>query len=233
MRHIDDLLDGIEAENERGYKPPLQIRGPVKTDAELAAIAAAERDAEAAKIRSWIGSQRPLVMQCDPDDDMRPHLDAVRAWAALDRPGRLGIAGPTGTGKTWLAWQASELYFTANPDRWKEGTGTLVFWRVATGEMPEQARTCRLLIIDDLGQEPGGTQHAVVTFRSQLLDIVDWRYDRGLSSVFTTNLGGSRPAEWRANEPDETIVARYGTPVWSRLKPSTFVDVQGNDRRKR
>ena len=232
MNHIDDLLDGIEAEDSLQRKPPLQIRVPVKTDAELAAIAEAERDAEAAKVRAWISSQRPLAMQCEPDDDMRPHLDAVQAWAGLDRPGRLGIAGPTGTGKTWLAWQAAELYFTANPDRWKEGTGTLVFWRVATGELPEQARTCRLLIIDDLGQEPGGTQHAVVTFRSQLLDVVDWRYDRGLSSVFTTNLGGSRKAPWR-NEDKETILDRYGAPVWSRIKPSTFVDVQGNDRRKR
>ena len=154
MNHIDPLRAGIEPEDPLQRKPPLQIRVPVKTDAELAAIAEAERDAEAAKVRAWISSQRPLAMQCEPDDDMRPHLDAVQAWAGLDRPGRLGIAGPTGTGKTWLAWQAAELYFTANPDRWKEGTGTLVFWRVATGELPEQARTCRLLIIDDKAGVP-------------------------------------------------------------------------------
>lgn len=232
MRHIDQL-DDIEADNERGYVPPLRIRGPVKTDAELAAIAAAEREAEAAKIRTWMRTQRPLVMQCEPDEAMRPHLEAVRAWAALDRPGRLGIAGPTGTGKTWLAWQAAELFFTADPERWREDASALVFWRVATGELPDRAKTCRLLVIDDLGQEPGGTPHAVATFRAQLLDVVDWRYDRGLSSVLTTNLGGSRPAAWREKEPDETILARYGTPIWSRLKPSTFVDVQGNDRRKR
>ena len=134
------------------------------------------------------------------------------------------IVGPTGVGKTHLAYAvAKEL---ANQGYWPR----FIKWTEAVRDMiaaikgedysryADDYRGKRPLILDDFGSTDVGG-YLVDGVRDRTLEIIDYRYDHELPLIVTTNLV---PAE---------IEKKYGSRVRSRLLSGVNLSINGKDRR--
>lgn len=180
-----------------------------------------EADAE------WLAQRRAhrlaLLRQQRPDllrDAGELHPD-ITDWGRrlLDGNARtLLLGGPTGSGKSWSAWEVLERVVGAG------FAGRIVFassaeWRETIAPPPDRANLRRLreadvLVLDDLGSARVGEWE-----RECLLGIVDERWAHGRPIVITFNVKSLR----------ETL----GERIASRLADaSTSVALKGADRRR-
>lgn len=155
----------------------------------------------------------------------------VLAWCDAFAPGckSLLILGPTGVGKThaayaairalaargvavdWQALTAPDLYARLRP---RDGVDS-------EGEFQAIAN-CDLLVIDDLGAAKASEWTEEVNYR-----LVNWRHDRGLPVIVTSNL----PAVAPAGKP--SLAVAVGERVMSRLAGMCqYVTLRGADRRR-
>ena len=155
----------------------------------------------------------------------------VLAWCGAFGPGSrsLLILGPTGVGKThaafaalrqlaaqgiavdWQALTAPDLYARLRP---RDGVDTEGEFQVIAG--------CGLLVLDDLGAAKASEWTEEVNYR-----LVNWRHDRGLPVIVTSNL----PADGPAGKP--SLVTAAGERVMSRLSGMCqYVTLRGTDRRR-
>lgn len=140
---------------------------------------------------------------------------------ASNRNSLLFIGG-TGTGKTHLAAAiANRLAEIGVPTRFGTFQAHLdsikkEFDVSGQGKYLDDIKSIPMLVIDDLGQE-----HLTDWSRSQLYDIVNYRYEHKLPLIITTNLNA------------DEIANRYGGAVWSRFNEMCdSVVMGGSDYRK-
>lgn len=183
-------------------------------------------DAETRSIgRKYFASVVPRrYSQVTPDD-------TARGWArqvAADHhatPGLL-ILGPTGTGKTHVAWatlRALSEIPCAITNQWRAVTAVDLYASLRPGGVAdpdaELRRLCEvpLLFIDDLAAAKSSEWTEEVTYR-----IINRRYEECLPLVATSNVQPGQLAE------------RLGDRVASRLtEMCTRVVLKGDDRRRR
>lgn len=155
----------------------------------------------------------------------------IAAWCAefSSASTSLLILGPTGVGKThlafgairdlaargvavkWLALTAPDLYARLRPRDGVDGEGE--FQAIASAE---------LLLLDDLGAAKASEWTEEVNYR-----LVNHRYDRALPMLLTSNL----PAVAKDGKPDLRTV--LGERVMSRLtEMCQYVTLRGPDRRR-
>jgi DNA replication protein DnaC len=176
---------------------------------------------------------------CD-DDEGQAALQVARAW--LDRyvrggdAGNLLLYGPIGTGKTGLAAgivralcesgrRAQIVNFKALLDEMKDcfDRHQPTAHAFGVGRVP-------VLVLDDIGAERP-TEWA----RDELLGIVDYRYERGLPTIYVSNyspgdLTRRLSGKDRGNDGDKDLTV--GTRIVSRMRErATGFEFTGRDRR--
>lgn len=179
------------------------------------------------RIPPWHG--RRGLDELDVDGQFEQCRDAVlvarrwvRQWHEGPRPTRgLLMYGPVGTGKSTVACAlAVDL---GEPDgclyrdlRESLATAKAQFNGDDDGLEVKRLVRANPLVLDDIGK-PRRTEWAVETLR----DVVERRYDRGLSTIATSNL-----------ELDQLEVL-LGSAAYSRLRGSTYaLRVSGTDLRR-
>lgn len=152
--------------------------------------------------------------------DVRTWVDSFRADPAKCRS--LLLAGPTGVGKTWLAYGAlREAVCTPAAPTWQATTfADFVAALRPSGKDPETTmaayRSADLLLLDDLGAAKGSEWVEETTYR-----LLNHRYEAMLPSIFTTNL------------PLPKLREGLGDRLASRLvEICTRVVLTGDDRRR-
>lgn len=189
----DATLRNLQARlAERGIEPADAIEGEYRDEAGRLQVAETPQEAEARKRRQqghrearWqarlpVMYERASMRDVDADDLPRDLL----TWLAKEASPTLFIPGPVGTGKThaayaigntavargiWTeAWTVTDLLEAMRPGGDAQGGG--------------DARTARLLILDDLGSGKA-TEWAV----DALTALVDARLREGLRQIITTN----------------------------------------------
>lgn len=142
----------------------------------------------------------------------------------------LFLMGPVGTGKTWQAWGAIRaLAVSGVRCNWQAWNVERMFgWlRPRDGFEFEPAisaiERAGLLLLDDLAATKSSAWCEAVIYR-----IVDYRNERILPTVITTNIGGRRP-----DGNQDRISEHVGERVASRLaQMCTTVPITGPDRRR-
>lgn len=248
MRHVDDTDDSpgraaaiakrIELLGRRHGSDLGEADEPFDVHT---AIVAAEADRLAVRgpemrqqMADDITAHRPPRLPVPDDTGIGSQIGG---WASAEQVATLILSGPTGTGKTSWAWEALRQAALAR-NIWSEHSRT---WEAVSavglfrGSDADRARmaTVPLLLIDDLGQEPMGTEYQRETSRALWWELLDARYNHARLTIITTHLGGAKVPDWqdRATEEVATIRGRYGDAVWSRLHPLVVVRVKGPDRR--
>lgn len=179
--------------------------------------------------------------------------DKAAEWLCRQHRHGLLICGNVGSGKTTLAramrelinrltprkvdyekdgvryygWCASEP-FTDQPTNWMDEVSATELCRLAQNNRDEFERVKKsmMLFIDDLGTEPLTVKN-YGTELSPVAEVVEWRNDKQLMTIATTNL--SPATKGGANE----LLEFYGTRTESRM--SELFDVltmKGGDKRK-
>lgn len=177
-----------------------------------------ERDREFGRYVGRVAGRYQWASMDTLGDLAPPVVAKVKAW---ERTGCLLLHGPTGVGKTYLAWAlARDEHVTMSEkqlpivERWDDIYPKLI----SPGDAPNY-RTCPFLVIDELV-----TKKLSESARTHFLGIIDARNNRMLPTVITTNL---TPAQLR-NAVDDG----FGR-VWSRLQDGlVVVRMEGRDRRQ-
>lgn len=179
----------------------------------LRGLACLDADQHAAELRVWLDdpSARTLILAGGTGTGKTQAAYAVAGHAA--RYGAAMLARTTGVAKIRplivRAWEVNAYLAELRP----EGSQDPI-WAIR-----DRARWAELLILDDLAAELDdiGTPH----MRRELADLLGWRLERNLRTVFTTNHGAV------------VVEQRLGDRLWSRLQEnSTALRFLGNDRRK-
>lgn len=164
--------------------------------------------------------RRFLQADCAVDLNVSAWVEAFREDPA-SCPSLL-LAGPTGVGKTWLAYGALRLAVTTrDAPTWQAVTfADFIAALRPAGKDPEAAmRTYRdtdLLLLDDLGAAKSSEWVEETTYR-----LLNHRYEAMLPSIFTTNL------------PMAKLREGLGDRLASRLvEICTRVVLTGEDRRR-
>jgi DNA replication protein DnaC len=150
--------------------------------------------------------------------DASRETDAIRAARAFvdgpDKCGFLILAGTKGTGKTVAAaWLCAERHGT-----FLDVARLCRINRYDEAQM-RPLETCRLLVLDDLGQE---FSDAKGSFAATLDGIINARYGAMLKTVITTNLTA------------DDFKARYGERVADRIREcGRFIPVTGESMRSK
>ena len=132
----------------------------------------------------------------------------------------VALCGPTGTGKTTIAWQLWALWAAAEPfncafPQFFATTDLLEDIRRSFGGKPFELRPEKLLVLDDLGVE-----RPTEWVLEQLYRIIDTRYRALGRLIITTNLTPS------------ALTERLGDRIVSRLvQMCRWVNIDGSDRR--
>jgi DNA replication protein DnaC len=156
----------------------------------------------------------------------------VLAWCETFAPGcqSLLILGPTGVGKTHIAYSAIRLLAARGiPVKWEALTAPDLYARLrprdgvdSEGEF-RQVADCELLMLDDLGAAKASEWTEEVNYR-----LVNYRYDRALPMLLTSNL----PRTADKGKPSLTLA--LGDRVMSRIAGMVGepVVLRGTDRRR-
>lgn len=235
MQPVSEILNPERMEALRAKMVTSDEQEAAEREAERADLVAQFVDAVA---RHTPPAHKGDLVPCEPVSRVAAWANAIGAQEAQ----RLILAGPTGTGKTRLAWYALQCAVAARcgnvstePDLRPDELNLFRFvTMIDLVRTPSEAKgPYRFLVIDDLGQEPAATDHAQETAAAALWDVLNYRWDHCLTTIVTTNLGGAKVPSWRNGQEPKfaTILGRYGDAVWSRLQPSRVVTVVGADRR--
>jgi DNA replication protein DnaC len=167
-----------------------------------------------------------VVAWCDA------YIEACKQRTPPPAQWSLVLLGPVGAGKTWQAYGAIRRIVTVGEIR--------LTWRAATlADLLEQLRPrpgvdswdeyerwadADLLLVDDLGADKP-TDWAETT----LYRLVNHRCERRLPTIWTTNLPKQPGTDDRC--PPPTLRSELSERVFSRLAPSRFAAIKGEDRR--
>ncbi|XTZ13945.1 hypothetical protein ACQSSU_20825 [Micromonospora echinospora] len=211
-------------------------------------------------LRHQAAVRERALQACLPDDriaadvglaslDADQHPDGIAAWLA-DPDGRTAIfAGRTGSGKTQAAYAtAAEAARRGAATRLRSGevvTKQLLVraWTMhgylaqlrpegskhKVWEIRDRAWTAELLILDDLGAEMDTEAREFV--RRELLELIEYRINARLRTIFTTNLRA------RDVQTGNTVVpgleSMLGDRLFSRIQDrATAFTFLGPDRRR-
>jgi DNA replication protein DnaC len=188
-----------------------------KLDAREHARAQAERDQRDADHRE---AQRALI----PTRFRNAKLTnaAARAWCDDPQPDRpaLYLSGPTGTGKTHIAWAVVRRIAETRSWQFWRSTALLDQLRPDAENVMariHQAQTTGLLVIDDIGAEKPSAWT-----QERFYELIDERYVWCRPLVITSN----RPPQELGSAVSERVASRLA-------EMSLVVPVLGTDRRKR
>lgn len=156
----------------------------------------------------------------------------VLAWCEAfgpDSPSLL-IIGPTGSGKTHAAYAAIRVLAAQGiPVKWDALTAPDLYARlrprdgIDTEGVFQGIASAELLMLDDLGAAKASEWTEEVNYR-----LVNFRYDRSLPMILTSNL----PVIAAAGKP--SLSAALGERVMSRLSGMCqYVTLRGPDRRRK
>lgn len=225
------------AEDIRAGRPPADLGDDVPVS-EL--LERQQADNRRAALRAAVPEGRVDTVKaglaCLNANDQHP--GALREWLANPAALTAILVGPTGSGKTQAAYAtAVESVLTGAAMRGRDGQvkvrPLLVRAWTVNGYMAElrpdgspdpvwsirdRARIAELLVLDDLGAEydSAASQHV----RTELGELLSYRLDRDLRTIFTTNLRS------------KVLKDKIGAPLMSRLaQQCTVLEFTGPDRR--
>ncbi|MEV4672687.1 ATP-binding protein [Actinomadura sp. NPDC049382] len=181
----------------------------------------AEADAEWLEERrrhrlSLIQQQRPQRLR--DTGDLHPDVAAWGARLLTGTAGNLLLGGPTGSGKTWAAWEVLERAVAAGFE------GRIMFaasaeWRDTIAPPVDRARLDQMRQADVLGLDDLGAGRVNEWELECLLGVVDDRWANGRPVVTTSNA--------------QSLRATLGERIASRLADgATVVILDGADRRR-
>jgi DNA replication protein DnaC len=157
--------------------------------------------------------QIPVATLHWPRDPRRPE-ETLECWRG--QPWAVTLQGQPGVGKSQLAvellyrWQCADADLR---DAFWIRAGALVRAIVLGQGESERARTCQLLVLDDLGQGMGNPTAWLVVG-----EIVAERYDRESPTLVTTNLR-------------QTALERAHAATADRLRSGLICELRGRSRR--
>lgn len=143
----------------------------------------------------------------------------------VKNPGSLFIYGPCGVGKTHFTYALVRELAIRNPIDWPRFYSSpqldsilLEAVKSDQGDAHEIGKICEcgLLIIDDIGREMKTDRQ-----KRQYFEIIDHRYSHGKITIMTSNWNPSRLHEV------------FDDAILSRLQNSTFIEMEGVDRRRK
>lgn len=158
-----------------------------------------ERDCKNGIWSAFIAQLRAIGRVANPDPDTLQRISEIAQWL-LNPQGKpsLMLQGTMGTGKTLMAKGLGNFikFVTGFGD---SARSTVVPTYVKAKKVCEQfvrypddyerLRTTRILIIDDLGEEPSEVLQYGMTY-TPMLDLLEERYDMHRCTIVTTNLKG-------------------------------------------
>lgn len=178
----------------------------------LDGLSCLEPDQHAAELEEWVNDPdaRTIILAGRTGSGKTQGAYAVAAHAA--RYGAAMIDRNTGTPKTRSlivrAWEVNNYLAELRPEGSKDP-----IWAVR-----DRARTAELLILDDLAAELD--EVATPHMRKEVADLLGWRLERNLRTVFTTNHSA------------KVVEERLGDRLWSRIQEkATALKFLGADRR--
>ena len=143
--------------------------------------------------KHWLQVCPPLYRDTDPSRLPQNQLKEAMKWEY--GPKGLLFHGPTGTGKTRIAWQVmkklidSDRRITAFDSTDFVNTCAEKFMEGAGNSWVNKLIKCQLLFIDDLGNEPSGERGA-----GEIFHIIKRRGEEMLPVIITTNSVGQELA---------------------------------------
>ena len=141
----------------------------------------------------WLKVCPPLYRNTDPTRLPQKQLEEAMRWEY--GPKGLLFHGPTGVGKTRIAWQVmkklidSDRRITAFDSTDFVNTCAEKFMEGAGNSWVNKLIKCQLLFIDDLGNEPSGERGA-----GEIFHIIKRRGEEMLPVIITTNSVGTELA---------------------------------------
>jgi DNA replication protein DnaC len=158
--------------------------------------------------------------------------DAGGRWRSL------GMFGPSGTGKTRTAFHilrrhvlSHDVYAVHASDAWDhgdhvQGISSAAVQRLRHAEEPrladaarqclQRARTCGLLLIDDMGKERAGHDGAVSEAVGEaLFSLIEYRVAHDLPVIWTCNMS--------EDDLQKRLGPDRGTPMMRRLREASYV----------
>lgn len=181
----------------------------------------AEADAEWLEERrqhrlSLIRQQRPVRLR--GAGELHPDVSAWGDRLVAGTAGNLLLGGPTGSGKTWAAWEVLERAVAAGYE------GRILFaasaeWRDTIAPPVDRARLNQMRAVDVLGFDDLGAGRINEWELECLLGVVDERWSNGRPVVTTSNA--------------QSLRTTLGERIASRLADgATVVILDGADRRR-
>ncbi|MEU3455565.1 hypothetical protein ABZ671_18485 [Micromonospora sp. NPDC006766] len=253
--HLRDELIGLAAERADAARQAKAAGLPSPVSTPTGEVPASEQT-----LRQQAAARERSLQACLPDDrvaadvglaslDPDQHPDGIAAWLA-DPDARTAIfAGRTGSGKTQAAYAAAaEAARRGAATRLRSGevvTKPLLVraWTMQgylaqlrpdgskhkVWEIRDRAYTAELLIIDDLAAEMDIEAKEFV--RRELLELIEYRLNARLRTIFTTNLR-ARDVEQRDGTRVAGLETMLGDRLFSRLQDrATAFTFLGPDRR--
>lgn len=235
------LRERLADETEAGRRAAKEAGAPVDAAEDVPAseiVLRQQREIRAKALRDCLPLNREDAhrgLACLEGDQ---HAEELAAWLADPLARTLILAGRTGSGKTQAAYAvAAEACHRGAAMIGRGGavaTRELLVraWTVngylaelrpdgspdPVWQIRDRARTAELLILDDLGAETDAETTEFI--RRELVELLEWRLERRLRTVVTTNLK-SMPLQ-----------QRFGDRLMSRLvQDATALQFLGPDRR--